>query len=203
MDDKKEGVVKFNLKFSKQNIPDTFDIEKINHWRSICMQHGWLGQDAKRYEGLGFGNISLRHKATDEFIISGTQTGNLKSLAKKHFAKVNAFDISKNQISALGLTKPSSESMTHAVLYQKDKRIKAVIHIHAPEIWQKTHAMGLKFTPDSIAYGTVAMARAVEDLLAEHLAEGSGVFSMLGHEDGLVAFAEDLDKAGSHLLDLS
>lgn len=194
-----EGVIKFKLEFSVKAVDESlFDLKKINIWRQVCLEKSWIGQVADRYEGLGFGNISTRIGNTDEFIITGTQTGGLTTLEGMHFSHVDGYAIENNWVSAKGLLAPSSESMTHAVLYQQDKNISAIIHIHAPSIWRETQIRGLAFTKENVPYGTVQMALAVENLCVDF--GGQGVFSMLGHEDGIVAFGRSLDQAGKILL---
>ncbi len=198
-----EGVIKFNLEFFTQEINDNlFDLTKINHWRQICLNKGWIGQVAGRYRGLGFGNISTRILGTDEFIITGTQTGSLKVLDVSHLSHVYAYSVKNNQVKALGLLAPSSESMTHAVLYKKDKNIQAIVHIHAPDIWNNTNALGLPYTNKDVPYGTVQMAKAVENLLDTYNFNSKGIFSMLGHEDGVIVFGNSLEQAGQILLDV-
>jgi len=56
-------------------------------------------------------------------------------------------------------------------------------------------------TPPEAGYGTPEMAAAVGCLLAATPGH-RGVFSMEGHEDGVVAYAEDIDAAGRLMYDL-
>ena len=70
-----------------------------------------------------------------DFIITGSQTSGIKpdDVNKTHFALVNDYDISRNKLYGYGPIKPSSESMTDAALYECDKNIQCVVHIHKSE----------------------------------------------------------------------
>jgi len=66
--------------------------------------------------------------------------------------------------------------------------IHCVIHAHSPIIWQASNALNIPHTAQDIPYGTPGMAEAVANLVAE---KSSGLFTMLGHEDGVIAYGED------------
>jgi ribulose-5-phosphate 4-epimerase/fuculose-1-phosphate aldolase len=131
--------------------------------------------------------------------VSGTQTGHLPALGPEHYSLVTGADVAANRLEAEGPVAPSSESLTHAVLYALDARIAAVLHAHSPEIWRAADRLGLPATPPDVAYGTPAMADAVARLHAGGRISG-GVFVMAGHEDGVVAFGDSVEAAGRVLI---
>ncbi len=194
-----EGVIKYQLEHSFAPLPSTLSIHEINAWRNIMFRLNLIGQQDERYDGYGFGNISQR-TTDDSFIISGTQTGHLEMLEKKHYCLVSHADPEKNHIISTGETKPSSEALTHASVYAQDTHIKAVIHVHCPEIWHKTQLLELPFTPAHIPYGTVEMAKAVSKLFETQIIHQYAVFSLLGHEDGIVACGQSLSQAADILI---
>lgn len=153
-----EGVIKFELAFTPRRHDHT-DILALTTWRRVLMQKGLLGQAADQYGGLGFGNVSMR--TTAGFLISGSQTGHLVDVSAADFAEVTAWDIDRNWLAARGMTQPSSESLTHAAVYELGPDFKYVFHIHSPQIWQQAAALGLAETRASVAYGSPAMAREV------------------------------------------
>jgi L-ribulose-5-phosphate 4-epimerase len=195
-----EGVIKYQLHHTDEELPKDCSLAELNAWRTVLFQLNLIGQDPARYQGLGYGNISQRLADSSQFVISGTQTGQLETLSKHDYCLITEAYPNKNQIYAQGQCKPSSEALTHASVYQHDKNIHAVIHVHSPVIWQNTNKLNLAHTAANIAYGTPEMAEAVADLLATKPA--INVFTMLGHEDGVIAFGESLNVAATVLIQL-
>ena len=196
-----EGVIKFQLDFRQQAVLKAEDVVQINSWRHIMLQLGMLGQTPDRYDNYGFGNISQRFGSGSQFIISGTQTGGIVQMQAADYALVTDCQVQLNRIAACGETKPSSEAMTHGQLYQLCPEIQFVIHAHCPQIWQGASALGLAQTRAEVPYGTVAMADEVARLFAETAVLQHGVFSMAGHEDGVVAFGGTAAAAAQRLIE--
>lgn len=199
-----EGVIKYSLQHLNKAIDNSISINDINCWRTLLFKLQLIGQIKDRYEGYGFGNISQRFKQSNsdkvEFIISGTQTGGIETLFRKHYCHVKDANPSINSIISIGETKPSSEALTHASVYQHDKSIQAVIHIHCPKIWTNTHTLKIAHTSTDIAYGTPAMADEVARLMQTEQLKTEQIFTMLGHEDGVVAFSDNIEKAALVLI---
>ncbi len=197
----REGVIKYRLEHREEALADTLDLGQINAWRSLLFRLELIGQVAEKYHGLGYGNISQRLTFDKPaFLISGTQTGHLPLLTLQHFAIVEDASAKFNRLFSRGPCRPSSEALTHASIYQHQQEAQAVIHVHCPEIWRQTQALNLAHTAASIAYGSVAMTEAVEELLAVGKLAEQPIFSMLGHEDGVVAFGRSMSEAGLVLL---
>lgn len=95
---------------------------------------------------------------------------------------------------------PSSEALTHASVYSFMPNAQAVIHVHCPEIWRNTLELQLAYTGADIPYGTLEMAETVEQLFHSGQLNDQPIFSMLGHEDGIVAFADSLTAAAQIIL---
>jgi ribulose-5-phosphate 4-epimerase/fuculose-1-phosphate aldolase len=191
-----EGVIKYQLEHTQKPINEKFSFCEINAWRTIIFRLDLIGQDPERYENLGFGNISQRLDAKSrQFIITGSQTGHIEHLSPEHYCLVVKADPHKNRIESCGHYKPSSESLTHASIYAQDISIQAVIHAHSPEIWGNTVALGLPHISADIPYGTVEMVLAVEQLLQSGNLQQISLFTMLGHEDGVVSFGRNMQEA--------
>jgi len=192
---KNEGYVKFNCCWLKTK-PLTFgQFAEINRWRKKLYQKGFIGAYPN---GIGFGNMSIRLKA-DNFIITGTATGNFERLNKKHYTEVTGFNLQKNQLTCLGPIQASSESLTHGAIYQSSKEAKAVIHIHNLKMWNKLKGR-LPTTAKNISYGTPAMAKAVKRLFRASNAKIEKIMVMGGHSGGIIAFGKNLNEAGKILL---
>ena len=201
-----EGVIKFDLQFAESEPLADAAIAELSAWRRILWQLELVGQDPGRYEGYGYGNVSQRIGRADEpagkrrFVISGTQTGELRDLDSRHYSVVTAYDPAGNRVIAQGPARPSSESLTHGVVYDLDASIRVVLHVHSPEIWQQAAELQLPVTDAGAAYGTPAMAAEVRRLYQASGTARAGIFSMGGHLDGIVSFGASTGEAGSVLL---
>ena len=213
-----EGVIKYHLSFVHQPISSRITIAPLDKWRHVLFNLALIGQDPKRYGGLGFGNISSRipqsiirasmengpddsQSSENPFLISGSQTGHLPYLMSKHYSVVTHCDPLLNQLIAYGETKPSSESLTHGVLYNEMPSIGAVVHVHSPIIWNLADQLALPATESHIPYGTPDMANAVSRISKDIFANAiEPVFVMKGHVDGVVSFGPDLLSAVTSLL---
>lgn len=196
-----EGVIKYRLEHQYADLAADIDVSDINAWRSVFYRLRLIGRITEKYDGLGFGNISRRlAPGRPEFLISGTQTGELASLKKQDFALITAASPHSNYIRSFGLSQPSSEALTHAGVYLQNPSINAVIHVHCPELWRHGSRLNLACTAADVPYGTPEMAGAVADLFASGRLQTRGLFSMLGHEDGIVAFGATMPEAASLLI---
>jgi L-ribulose-5-phosphate 4-epimerase len=192
----REGVSKFLLEFDDQDCLTASLTAELDGWRHVLHRLELIGRQADRYQGLGYGNISCRYgQSGSAFIISGTQTGHKPFLGPADYALVTDCDPISNRIQAKGLTRPSSEALTHGQLYRHDPAIGAVVHGHCPEIWRNAERLELPLTPRSIPYGTPAMAEAVQLLLASGALSSTRLLVMGGHEDGVVSVGRDLREA--------
>ena len=206
MNMQEEGVIKFHLDFKDAAAVPADTLTELNRWRNILWQQALTGQDPDRYEGYGFGNVSQRSgnfnapRGKRSFIISGTQTGHLPELDNSHYAHVMTYDAARNSVTAEGSIKPSSESLTHGVIYDLDNEIRVVLHVHSPDIWLNADSLGIPITDTAIPYGTPKMAEEVQRLFNATDVREKKIFSMGGHEDGVVSFGTTAEEAGDILL---
>ena len=113
-----EGYIKFNLNWEEKGFDFNYmDFLQINSYRKKLYELELIGAYP---DGIGFGNISIRNNKS-EFIISGSATGNFKNLTKKHYSLVKDYNIHKNSVLCKDLNKASSESLTHAAIYESNK----------------------------------------------------------------------------------
>lgn len=195
-----EGVVKYDLRYTPSPLPEGADLDGLLRWFRVCRTQGLIGRDPMRYGGFAYGNISAR--APRGFVISATQTGGDAALSTARLAWVQDFDVAANSLRAGGPARPSSEAMSHGQVYRALPRVNAVIHVHSPALWHAAADLGLPVTPFDAAYGTPAMASAVNRVLGDADGGRAGAFAMGGHEDGIVAYGVDFDAAGGRLLEL-
>ncbi len=202
----KEGVIKFDLSYTPAPpLPHTTVADLIS-WRQVLIRLQWMGRHPNRYEGYGFGNLSRRLSPLKappferRFAISGSQTGHLEPFTNDHIAWVARIDPATNHVTAAGPCPPSSESMTHGMIYALDPEVLYVMHVHAPVIWRNAEVLNLPTTSPEVPYGTPAMAEEVERLFRDTHAKGRHMFAMGGHEDGIVAYGATALIAASNLL---
>jgi ribulose-5-phosphate 4-epimerase/fuculose-1-phosphate aldolase len=193
-----EGVIRYRLDHRPGPLPAGVELDGLLRWFGRCREQGLIGRDPARYDGLAYGNISVR--AARGFVISGTQTGGRPALGPHDLAWVEDLDAAANRLRASGPARPSSEAMTHGQVYRALASVNAVIHVHSPLIWRRARALGLPVTAAAAAYGTPAMAAEVRRLLQRRDAADAGVLAMGGHQDGVLAYAPDMDAAGELLL---
>ncbi len=192
-----EGYVKFNCEWEKSGaiISDSvYDI--INNWRDILYNLKLIGANENE---IGFGNISIRAKNKSDFIITGAGTGKIRKLTQKHYSKVTGYSLTKNSLVCKGPVKASSESLSHAIIYELDPEINAVIHVHNLEYWKKL-IYQVPTTHEDIPYGTPEMAKEIIRLFRETDVSEKKILIMGGHQEGIITFGKDPDEAGGYLL---
>ena len=206
-----EGVIQFRAEHQRRvlsaaELGPVF--EALSGWRCLLFRLGAIGQDACRYEGVGFGNVSARlmpftaGRGRRSFLVSGTQTGGRERPSPADFARVTSYDVQKNLVISDGPCLPSSESLTHAMIYDLAPEVRVVIHGHCPELFESRRRLRLPTTAPQVGYGTPEMAFEVARLFRETTLSETGVFAMGGHPDGVVAFGRSVSEAGGRLVSI-
>lgn len=149
-------------------------------------------------DGIGYGNISIR--CICGFYISGAATGDLLELGPEHYARVIAYDFARNWVKCEGPAQASSESMTHAAVYQADASVNAVIHVHHAGLWRAL-LHKVPTTSNEVEYGTPEMAYEIGRLFRETDVRNRRILAMAGHEEGIISFGPNLPAAMSVLLE--
>ena len=191
-----EGYIKYECYWQKTSEIAESDIRELNLWRQRLYQLGLIGEDDN---GIGFGNLSLRVPNSHQFIISGTQTGGLPDLMPHHYTKAIDYDWQQNYVVCRGNIKASSETLTHAAIYQALSEVNAVVHVHHQQLWQQLLDRVPTTNPDS-AYGTPEMAREIIRLCRQPQTQQQRIVAMSGHQGGILTFGTNLGEAGAVLL---
>jgi len=190
-----EGYIKFKCHWINAKPIPLIRLREINKWRNKLYRRGLIGA---YNNGVGFGNISMRCK-NNNFIITGSATGNFHKLTEKHYVLVNDYDLAKNSLTCQGPIKASSESLSHAVIYECSLKTNAVIHIHNLKMWKKL-VDRVPTTNKNIPYGTPAMAKEIKRLFREAKVNDKKIIAMGGHKEGIISFGKTLAEAGNILL---
>lgn len=192
------GAVKFNCHWSQSGpVISDEQYEIINYWREILYNMDLIGA----YEnGVGFGNISMRIRGTNQFVITGSATGEMPELEPGHYVKVVSFNIDDNAVQCVGPLKASSESLTHAAIYMADPGANAVIHVHSIDLWNELIHV-VPTTNPGMDYGTAGLAKDVARLFTESDAIEKRIIVMAGDRAGILTFGNDMDEAVNILMD--
>jgi L-ribulose-5-phosphate 4-epimerase len=185
------GSVKFSCEQVAGDIVPFIGLDELNTYRRKLLELGVIGVDAS---GIGFGNLSIRNGATSRFYITGSATGGISDLTPVDYAKVVAYDFAKNWLQCEGSTVASSESLTHAAVYESDLTARAVIHCHDMKLWAVLLDRA-PTTPKKVEYGTPEMAYAVRRLFDATDVKRRKIFVMAAHDGGLVTFGRHLEEA--------
>jgi ribulose-5-phosphate 4-epimerase/fuculose-1-phosphate aldolase len=191
-----EGYIKFNCHWEQKeiHIPEELFL-LLEEKRAKMYKLGLIGMYPN---GIGFGNISVRTEG-HTFLITGSATGQFEKLKPSHYSLVSAYHFTENTISCQGLTKASSESLSHAAIYEALPEVGAVVHVHCLNLWEKL-MNHYPTTSGEIEYGTPEMAQAVQDLASELKMKEEKIIIMGGHREGILAFGQNLDEATNQII---
>lgn len=195
-----EGYIKYASNWTPGPATHSAATTELDTWRRPLHAAGLIGHYPDL--GIGFGNISIRGDVARQFIISGTQTGHLQTTNGNHYALVTDYDVEGNQVSSTGPVEASSESLTHAAIYELDAAINAVVHIHSRTLWSAL-LNNIPTTRESVAYGTPEMAREFMRLFRDTDFAATGIAVMAGHEEGIVSIGTSLQEAATRVLNIN
>ncbi len=191
--------IKFTCEHSATEISPFGGFAELNAYRRNrrkLLQLRLIGLDAN---GIGFGNLSIRDGTTNNFYITGSATGGIPELTLADCARVVAYDFKRNWLRCEGSAIASSESLTHAAVYESDAKAGSVIHCHDSKLWGAL----LNQAPTSskaVDYGTPEMAYEVMRLFNLTDVQSRKILVMAGHEGGIIVFGRDLEEAFAVLL---
>lgn len=195
-----EGYIKYVSTWQQTAALTNPELDTLIKWRRPLYAAGLIGHYAEH--NVGYGNISVRVAAGPQFLISGTQTGHLADLNTAHFSLVTDYDIKDNRVTCRGAIQASSESMTHAAIYQLNDDIRAVVHVHSADLWSRYKDRASSTAAD-VAYGTPAMAAEFSRLFNETDFAATGIAAMAGHEEGLISIGNTMQQATERILTLN
>ncbi len=186
--------IKFSCERVAAEITSFEGLAELNAHRRKLRQLGLIGVDPN---GIGFGNLSVRDGATDNFYITGSATGGRRELTLADYAKVVACDFERNCVRYEGSALPSSESLTHAAIYKSDATAGAVIHCHDSKLWAAVLNQA-PTTSRAAEYGTPQLAYEIMQLFKR--TDVPKIIAMAGHEAGILTFGKDLEEAFAVLM---
>ena len=188
--------IKFSCERAATGITSFGGLAELNIYRRKLLDLRLIGVDPN---GIGFGNLSVREGATDNFYITGSATGGIHELTLTDCAKVVECDFDRNRVRYEGSALPSSESLTHAAIYESDATAGAVIHCHDSRLWAAV-LNEAPTTSEAADYGTAEMANEIMQLFTRTDMESRKIIVMAGHEAGILTFCKDLEEAFAVLM---
>jgi L-ribulose-5-phosphate 4-epimerase len=192
-----EGYIKFHCEWIAGPPPADDEVAELSACRDLLHSLDLIGEYP---DGVGYGNVSVRGSGQG-MIVSGTQTGGVGQLNATHFTRVVAYDIERNRLTCIGPVRASSESLTHAAIYECDPMIGAVVHVHSLEAWERLVG-AIPTTRADVPYGTPEMARELLRLYRESELPTLRVAAMAGHREGIIAFGPTPADATDTLLSI-
>lgn len=184
-----EGYIKFKCEWINEPLQFIVPLN-LKVWRDKMHELKQIGHYPEL--NIGYGNISV--KTSDGIIISGTQTGAIFPIKDEHFTLISQYDINENLVICKGSIQASSESMTHAAIYETDLAIQAIIHIHNHSLWLKLIDK-VPTTNKDVPYGTPEMAFEIYRLFKTTTVKQDKIIVMAGHEEGIIVFGNNLEEA--------
>ena len=183
--------VKFTYQRARADIAPFNAFAELNAYRRKLLEQHLMGVDSN---GVGFGNVSVRDGMSGNFYITGSATGGLPELTPTDCVRVVAYDFARNWLRYEGAAIPSSESLTHAAIYESDPSTSAVIHCHDSGLWA-TLLDRAPTTSKSVAYGSPEMAYEIMRLFKGTDLRSRKILVMAGHEGGIATFGKNLEDA--------
>ena len=184
-----DGVIKYSIEHQTAETPLFSGYEQLEALRTRLFTLGLIGEK----DGIGYGNLSMRYESSKSFFITATQTGRNLMLSREYYTYISDYDFSTFKIISQGTHKPSSEALSHAMIYAIDDRITTVIHIHSLALWKfmKTNN-DLATTAE---YGTAEMVEEIAGLYTNLDPMSNNAFVMKGHEEGIITFGKSVEEA--------
>ncbi|MEA3434505.1 MAG: class II aldolase/adducin family protein [Campylobacterota bacterium] len=184
-----DGVIKYSIEHQTTSTPPFSGYEQLEALRTRLFTLGLIGEK----DGIGYGNLSMRHEGSKSFFITATQTGRKQMLSREYYTYISDYNFSTFKIVSQGTHKPSSEALSHAMIYAIDERITTVIHIHSLALWKFMKTKDYFFT--TAEYGTAEMVEEIVGLYDNFDPMLNNAFVMKGHEEGIITFGRSVEEA--------
>lgn len=184
-----DGIIKYSIEHQTADTPLFSGYEQLEALRTRLFSLGLIGEK----DGIGYGNLSMRDKNSKPFFITATQTGRKQTLSREYYTYISDYDFSTFKVISKGTHKPSSEALSHAMIYAIDDRITTVIHIHSLALWK--FMINKNYLSTTAEYGTAEMVEEIAGLYTNLSPMINNAFVMKGHEEGIITFGQNIEEA--------
>ena len=185
----------YSLKYTKTNELAKKECKKIEKVRARLYSLGLIGSNNN---GVSFGNISLRYKTKNSFLITAAHTGEFPHLSPSYYSLVKKVNFKKFTSYAIGPSKPSIEAITHASIYNIDSKINAVIHVHNEKLWRYMLENDYLSTED-ITYETPKILENIKNIYKNIDPFLNNSFVIKEDFKGIITFGKTLGEAEKSL----
>ena len=183
-------------------IPRSIRKSLRNYLRGVQFCEIWVYLDNPLINigGYAFGNLSARStpSSASSFVITASQTSGKRRFGANDLVDILDVNLDRFWVDARGHKPPSSETITHAMIYAADSKLNYIFHVHSEEIWQHRQLLSLPETSALVPYGSTEMVTAVRELLANFQSRPL-VFATAGHTDGIFAIGHTPRECGGLL----
>ena len=183
-----DGIIKYSIEHQTAATPLFSGYEELEALRRRLFALGLIGEK----DGIGYGNLSMRTDRAKSFFITATQTGREQTLLREYYTHISDYDFSTFKVISEGAHKPSSEALSHEMIYEIDERITTVIHIHSLALWKFMKANDCLAT--TAEYGTAKMVEEIAELYDSLDPVTNNAFVMKGHEEGIITFGRSVEE---------
>ncbi len=184
-----DGVIKYHVQHNLGPAPEFSGFATIEPLRARLFALGLIGEK----DGIGYGNLSQRHLVSQSFFITATQTGKQAALIQQQYTFINHYSFETFTVFSQGKYKPSSEALSHAMIYEIHPEITTIIHIHSAALWH--HMQANRALATTAEYGTAEMVTEIANLYKNINPFKHNAFVMQGHEDGIITFGRNIAEA--------
>ena len=184
-----DGVIKYSIEHQMSETPLFSGYDQLEALRTRLFTLGLIGEK----EGIGYGNLSMRDDGSESFFITATQTGRMPMLSPEYYTYISDYDFTTFKVISQGTHKPSSEALSHAMIYAIDKRINTVIHVHSLALWR--FMINNEHLATTAEYGTARMVEEIAKLYSNLDPMTQNAFVMKGHEEGIITFGRSVEEA--------
>lgn len=164
---------KFETVFKSKEILEDTRMAEVMRWGAKFYELGLLPAEV----GGHAGNLSFRNSKGFVITAGGVNKG---KLTPRNFVQVLACNMDTKRVEAEGELEPSSETLTHYLIYRERADVNAIIHVHDPLVLKHAKKLGLPCTKRPHPYGTVELAYEIEKVLGHEryvVVKGHGVLS--------------------------
>ena len=107
-----DGVIKYSIEHQTATAPLFSGYEQLEALRTRLFTLGLIGEK----DGIGYGNLSMRHEGSKSFFITATQTGRKQTLSHEYYTYISDYDFSTFKVISQGTHKPSSEALSSVLV---------------------------------------------------------------------------------------
>lgn len=186
---------KHNLKFSPPLLEENYIA--LEKWRIIFYRMGMIGKN--KTTELSYGDLSKRILVGEnEFIITGSNTGQYANLDGSQYTRVKKCDVRKKVIEAIGPIAPSQTTHMHFLIFKNCPQINFIFHLFHQPIFDFIQNKGGQCLPDTFSKDFEAAEISISDTIQQ---QSSGLMALTNLPGHIICYGPSAEIAGKLVLD--